>query len=61
VAEGVSYGPIRIINDPLESHGQFTDALVLSQYSSDGAKSNPHPLVAIEAWSWNRLLTYLMW
>ncbi|WAR51871.1 hypothetical protein PtB15_1B307 [Puccinia triticina] len=63
VAEGITYGQVRAIDQPLTSAGQFVDTLVLSNFSDpvDRTKASSHALVAIEAWSWNRLLTYLMW
>ncbi|KAA1115175.1 hypothetical protein PGT21_032845 [Puccinia graminis f. sp. tritici] len=63
VAEGVKYGQVISIDQPLNSSGQLADAIVLSNYTDpvDHHKTSTHALVAIEAWSWNRLLTYLMW
>lgn len=62
VVEGIKYGKIQSLHDLPTSRGQFPDTLILTQYFSESPQDKiEHPLVAIEAWSWDRLLTYLMW
>ncbi|POW14986.1 hypothetical protein PSTT_02577 [Puccinia striiformis] len=73
VFEGVKYGLISAIDQPLSCSGQLVDTLILTHHDHHSPidldqnkkekKKNDgnHPLIAIQAWSWNRLLTYLMW
>lgn len=58
--EGIQFGLVRKLNNPLDSNGQFPDVIALSRYARDGTTTD-NPLFAIEAWSWNQLLTYFMW